>query len=55
MQTMTAKSDAEGDLKSLPMAEVEKRLGSSADGLSQAIGLKHIEILINHAYVQKQG
>ncbi len=29
-------SDAEDDLKTLPMAELQKRLGTSADGLSQA-------------------
>ena len=29
-----AKPDAKEDLKSLPMAEVEKKLGSSPDGLS---------------------
>jgi H+-transporting ATPase len=28
--------DAKNDLKSLPVAEVEKRLGSSPEGLSQA-------------------
>ena len=28
--------DDKDDLKSLPMAEVQKRLGSSPDGLSQA-------------------
>ncbi len=31
-----SKPDAKDDLKSLPMPEVEKRLGSSPDGLSQA-------------------
>ena len=30
------KPDAKDDLKSLPMPEVEKKLGSSPDGLSQA-------------------
>ncbi|MGA8758671.1 MAG: cation-transporting P-type ATPase, partial [Stellaceae bacterium] len=32
----TAKPDAKGDLKTLPLTEVEKKLGSSPDGLSQA-------------------
>ncbi len=31
-----SKPDAKDDLKSLPLAEVEKKLGSSPDGLSQA-------------------
>ena len=31
-----AKPDAKDDLKTLPMAEVEKKLGSSPDGLTQA-------------------
>ena len=30
------------DLKSLPMPEVEKKLGSSPDGLSQAEGQKRL-------------
>ena len=33
---------AEDDLKSLPMAEVEKKLGSSPDGLSQAEAQKRL-------------
>lgn len=32
-----AKPEAKDDLKSLPMAEVERKLGSSPDGLSQAV------------------
>ncbi len=32
----TTKPDLKDDLKSLPLAEVEKKLGSSPDGLSQA-------------------
>ncbi len=36
------KSDAKGDLKSLPLEEVEKALGSSADGLSQAEAQKRL-------------
>ena len=31
-----SKSEAKDDLKSLPLPEVEKKLGSSPDGLSQA-------------------
>ncbi len=37
-----AKPDATDDLKSLPMAEVEKRLGSSPDGLSHAEATKRL-------------
>ena len=37
-----AKPDAKGDLKSLPLAEVEKRLGSSPDGLTQAEAQKRL-------------
>ena len=37
-----SKSDAKGDLKTLPLAEVEKRLGSSPDGLSQAEAQKRL-------------
>ena len=36
------KSDSKDDLKSLPMPEVEKRLGSSPDGLSQAEAQKRL-------------
>ncbi len=36
------KPDAEEDLKSLPLAEVEKKLGSSPDGLSQAEAQKRL-------------
>jgi len=32
----TSESEAKDDLKTLPMAEVEKKLGSSPDGLTQA-------------------
>ena len=31
-----SKPDAKEDLKTLPMAEVQKKLGSSPDGLSEA-------------------
>jgi len=37
-----AKPDAKDDLKSLPMAEVEKRLETSADGLSQAEAVQRL-------------
>ena len=37
-----AKPDAKDDLKSLPLAEVEKKLGSSLDGLSQAEAQKRL-------------
>ncbi len=37
-----SKPDAKDDLKSLPMAEVEKKLGASSDGLSQAEAQKRL-------------
>ncbi len=37
-----AKPDAKDDLKSIPMPEVEKKLGSSPDGLSQAEAEKRL-------------
>ena len=37
-----AKPDAKDDLKSLPLPEVEKKLGSSPDGLSQAEAEKRL-------------
>ncbi len=37
-----SKADAKEDLKSLPLAEVEKRLASSADGLTQAEAQKRL-------------
>ena len=37
-----AKSDPKDDLKTLPMAEVEKKLGSSPDGLTQAEAQKRL-------------
>ena len=37
-----AKSGAKDDLKSLPLAEVEKKLGSSPDGLTQAEAAKRL-------------
>jgi H+-transporting ATPase len=37
-----SKADAKDDLKSLPLAEVEKRLGSSPDGLTQAEAQKRL-------------
>ncbi|MGA6992530.1 MAG: cation-transporting P-type ATPase [Candidatus Deferrimicrobiaceae bacterium] len=37
-----SKPDAKDDLKSLPMPEVEKKLGSPPDGLSQAEAQKRL-------------
>jgi len=37
-----SKPNAKDDLKSLPLAEVEKKLGSSADGLTQAEAQKRL-------------
>ena len=37
-----SKPDAKDDLKSLPLPEVEKKLGSSPDGLSQAEATKRL-------------
>ena len=37
-----AKPDAKDDLKTLPLAEVEKKLGSSPDGLTQAEAQKRL-------------
>ncbi|MHB1215171.1 MAG: cation-transporting P-type ATPase [Thiobacillus sp.] len=37
-----AKPDAKNDLKSLPLAAVEKKLGSSPDGLTQAEAVKRL-------------
>ena len=37
-----SKADANDDLKSLPLQEVEKKLGSSPDGLSQAEAQKRL-------------
>jgi H+-transporting ATPase len=37
-----AKPDAQDDLKSLPLAEVEKKLGTSPDGLTQAEAQKRL-------------
>ena len=38
-----SKLDAKDDLKSLPVEEVEKKLGSSPDGLSQAEAQKRLD------------
>jgi len=38
----TDQPDAKNDLKSLPLAEVEKKLGSSPDGLTQAEAQKRL-------------
>ncbi len=40
--TQGPKPDAKDDLKSLPIGEVEKRLGSSPNGLSQAEAQKRL-------------
>ena len=37
-----AKPESKDDLKSIPMAEVEKKLGSSPDGLTQAEATKRL-------------
>jgi len=37
-----AETSAKDDLKTLPLAEVEKRLGSSPDGLTQAEAAKRL-------------
>ena len=39
---VASKSDAKDDLKSLPLAEVEKRLGSSPEGLTQVEAQKRL-------------
>ena len=39
---LDAKPDAKDDLKTLPMPEVEKKLGSSPDGLTQAEAQKRL-------------
>lgn len=36
MKPITEKTESKDDLKSLPMLELQKKLGSSADGLTQA-------------------
>ena len=41
-KTTKQKLDAKDDLKSLPLPEVEKKLGSSPDGLSQAEAQKRL-------------
>ena len=40
--SMGAKPDSKDDLKSLPMSEVENKLGSSADGFTQAEGRQRV-------------
>ena len=37
-----SKPDAKDDLKTLPLAEVEKKLGSSPDGLTEAEAQKRL-------------
>jgi H+-transporting ATPase len=40
---ISSEPDAKGDLKSMPLPEVEKKLGSSTDGLSQAEAEKRLD------------
>jgi H+-transporting ATPase len=42
METTANKSDAEGDLKSLPMPELQEKLKASLDGLTQAEAQKRL-------------
>jgi H+-transporting ATPase len=42
MKTVASKSEAEEDLKSLPISELQVKLGSSPDGLSQAEAQKRL-------------
>ena len=42
LSKLGSQPEAEDDLKSLPLAEVEKKLGSSPDGLSQTEGEKRL-------------
>jgi H+-transporting ATPase len=42
MTTPESKPDAKGDLKSMPMPELQEKLGSSPDGLSQAEAQKRL-------------
>jgi H+-transporting ATPase len=49
-----AKTQVEDDLKSLPLPEVEKRLGSSPDGLSQAEAQKRLAQYGPNALEEKQ-
>ena len=41
-KTPESKPDSKDDLKSLPLAEVQKKLGSSPDGLTQAEAAKRL-------------
>lgn len=49
-----AKADAQDDLKTLPMEEVEKRLESSPDGLSQAEAVKRLATYGPNEIVEKK-
>src|SRR5271156_6205359 len=49
-----SKADAKDDLKSLPLAEVEKKLGSSSDGLSQAEAQKRLTQYGSNEIVEKK-
>ena len=42
METTANKSDTEGDLKSLPMPELQEKLKASLDGLTQAEAQKRL-------------
>jgi H+-transporting ATPase len=42
METTASEPDAEGDLKSLPMPELQAKLKASLDGLTQAEALKRL-------------
>ncbi len=49
-----AKAEAKEDLKSLPMAELQEKLGSSPDGLSQAEAQKRLTQYGPNAIVEKE-
>jgi hypothetical protein len=49
-----SKPEAKDDLKSLPMPEVEKQLGSSADGLSQAEAQKRLTQYVPNEITEKK-
>ncbi len=54
MATSRSDRDAGGDLKSLPLPELEKKLGSSPDGLSQAEAQKRLDQYGPNALEEKQ-
>jgi H+-transporting ATPase len=53
-KTPEPKPDSKDDLKSLPMAEVEKRLGSSPEGLTQAEAQKRLQQYGPNEIVEKK-